>query len=471
MFDDTQAFLSSADLDAIHETSIKLLENVGVDFPLPEAVDVFKRHDVRTEGWRVYLDQRTVEEAVRQAPPQFIIHARNSERSVVVGGEEVVFAPGYGAPFLIDLDVGQRKPTMDDYRNLVRLADALPNQDMSGYMLVKPSDVPPEKAHLHMLHANIVHSDKPFMGSDGMPGARHSVEMAGILFGDQEGLREKPALIGLVNPLSPLSFSDEMLAALMEYARWRQPLIVASMVGAGSTGPITLAGVVAQQNAEVLAGITLAQLVSPGTPVVYGSTSTNTDMKTGALPIGSPELAVLIVATAQMAHYYNLPCRSGGCLTDSHLPDAQAGYESMRSLLTTVNAGVDFVLHACGILSSFLAFSYEKMVIDDEICGIVRRFRRGLTVTSEELAYEVIAGVGPGGNYMTEEQTYRLCRTAFWLPAISTRLGLSEWLNRGSLDAAHRARQRWQKLLAEHEAPALDTTTARQLERYVEAHL
>mgnify|MGYP000601388897 CR=1 FL=1 len=462
--------LSPTEIEMIHNTSMRLLANVGIEFPDEEALAVFKKHGFKTDGRRVFFREEQVMKALETAPARFVIHARNPDRSVTVGDGEPVFAPGYGAPFLVDPEVGKRVPTLEDYRNLVRLAHALPNQDMSGHLLVEPGDVPPHTAHLHMLHANIVHSDKPFIGSaEGLAGARHTMEMASILFG-QDALAEQPVTLGLINPLSPLGYSTDMIQALMEYARWRQPLIIATLVMAGSTGPITLAGTLAQQNAEILAGITLAQLVNPGTPVVYGSTSTNLDMKTGALAIGSPELALVVVATAQMARHYGLPSRSGGALTDANYPDAQAGFESMLSLLTTVNSGVDFVLHAGGILSSYLAFSYEKFVLDDEMCGLVRRFRRGIVVTPETLAYDVIAKVGPGGNFLAEPQTLERCRSEFWQPTVCPREGLEAWLASGRPDAVQRARQRWQQLLAEHEDPPLEATTARQLQAFVEEH-
>ncbi len=462
-----QEFLTSHDIDEIHQTSLKLLANVGVRFAEDEAIAVFKEHGVKTEGHLVYLTEEQVMSAVQAAPAKFTLHGRDPERNVTVGDGEPVFVPAYGAPFLVDLEVGKRMPTLEDYHNLARLGHMLPNQDLSGYLMVEPSDVPAGTAHLQMLYASMVHSDKPFMGSThGQAGARHTREMVSILFGGEIG--QRPVTIGLINSLSPLGYSREMTEALMEYARWRQPVLIALLVMAGSTGPITLAGVLAQQNAEILAGVTLAQLISPGTPVIYGSTSTNILMKTGALSIGSPELALIVTATAQMARHYGLPSRGGGALTDAHSADAQAGLESMLSLLTTVNSGVDFVLHAAGILSSYLAFSYEKFVIDDEMCGMVRSFRRGITVTPETLAYEVIANVGPGGNFLMEPHTVERCRTEFWQPEFYSRESLESWMTDGRPDVAQRARQRWQMLLAEHQDPPLDATALRQLRTYVE---
>ena len=410
--------------------------------------------------------------AVNTAPTRFTVHARNPERDVVVGDGEPVFAPGYGAPFIVDPEVGMRSTSMEDYRRLVKLAHALPNQDMSGHLMVEPGDRPASTVHMDMLLANMIHSDKPFIGStQGEPGARHTMEMASILFGEEVGGPQgRPVTLGLVNSLSPLGYSKEMLEALLVYARHQQPINLAALSMAGSTGPITLAGVLAHQTAELLAGIALTQLVNPGTPVIFGSTSTNLDMKTGSLAIGGPELSMMIAAHADLCRYYGLPSRSGGALTDSHSPDAQAGFESMMSLLTTINSGIDFVLHAGGILSSYLAFSYEKFVLDDEMCGMVRAYRKGITVNPETLAYGIIAQVGSGGNYLMEMHTLERCRTEFWQPVISSREGVENWMASGQPDAVTLARQRWQKLVVEHQDPPLDEKIRRQLERYLQEH-
>jgi trimethylamine--corrinoid protein Co-methyltransferase len=462
--------LSQDDIVQIHQTSMKLLENVGVEFPYQEAIATFKKHGVKTDGTRVYLTEAQLMKALEDVPRQFTIHARNPERSVTVGGGRPVFAPGYGAPFLVDAELGKRAPTMEDYVNLVKLAHALPNQDMSGHLIVEPGGVSAGTAHLRMLHAHMVHSDKAFIGSAaGKRGAQHTLEMARILFG--EDLKDKAVCISLINSLSPLGYSTEMLEALVEFATVRQPLVIAALMMAGSTGPITLAGVLAAQTAELLAGVALTQLINPGTPVVFGSTSTNVDMKSGALALGSPELSQMIAAHAQLARHYGLPSRSGGALTDASYPDAQAGFESMLGLLTTMNSGIDFVLHAGGILSSYLAFSYEKFVLDDEMCGMVRRLHQGIVVEPATLAYNVIANVGPGGNYLMEAHTVKRCRKEFWKPDLCDRGGLEAWVQAGQPTAVDRARARWQKLVAEHEDPPLDDTVARQLRTFVEERM
>jgi trimethylamine--corrinoid protein Co-methyltransferase len=464
-------FMTEAEVAQIHELSMRLLGEVGVEIPVEAAREIYRKHGAKVEGSRVYLPRPVVEQAIKSAPAQFTIHARNPEKDIVVGGGNTVFAPGYGAPFLMDLEVGQRHATMQDYVSLVRLADALPELDLSGHLIVEPHDAPAGLAHLHMLRAHLAHSAKPFIGSaNGRAGAQASLEMAGIALGGQEKLRNRPVMISLINTLSPLSFAAEMLDALLVFAAWGQPVVVASMAQAGATAPVTLAGMLVQQNAEILAGVALTQMVNPGTPVVYGSTSTIMDMNTAAAAIGSPEYAVLIAAHAQLGRFYGLPSRSGGCLTDAQVADAQAGMESMQALLTVMNAGINFVLHAAGILGSYLTFSFEKMTIDAEICGMARRYRQGLKVSDDDLAYAVIAAVGPGGNYLMEEHTLAHFRRAFYRPALCNRDALPAWQEKGSLDMAQRARKRWQRLVEGHEPLALDGAASRQLDAYVEAH-
>jgi len=419
-------FLSQSDIQAIHDTSMKLLGKIGVLFPEENALKIFKNHGVRVEGQKVFFNEEQVMGAIRNVPGQFTLHARNPKRDIIIGDRSPVFAPGYGAPFLVDAEAGKRQPTLEDYHNLVRLAHVLPHQDLSGHLMVEPQDIPSETAHLQMLLAHMLHSDKPFIGSsEGSRGAQHTMDMIEILFG---GKPEQPVTLGLINPLSPLGYGTEMIQALMAYARAWQPVIIATLIMAGSTGPITLAGVLAVQNAELLAGIVLAQLISPGLPCLYGSTSTNIDLRTGALAVGSPELSLCLSAHAQLARFYGLPSRGGGALTDASLTDPQAGHEAMFSL-------------------------------------------RGIQVNSDTLAYDVIKNVGPGGHFLGEDHTLERCRTEFWQPALFDRSGLEAWWDGDRADITTRATNRWQTLLVQHVDPPLDQSIVRQLQTYVEKQL
>jgi trimethylamine--corrinoid protein Co-methyltransferase len=460
--------LSAEDLQIIHETSLRILAEVGVSFQHEETRAIFQKHGCPTDGTRVFFQEDQVMDALDLVPDQFTIRARNPEHDLTIGDGKPVFAPGYGAPFLVDPEEGKRVPTLEDYQNLVKLSHLLPNQDMTGHLLVEPGDIDSDVAHLHMVQAHMLYSDKAFIGSgEGKTGAQHTLEMARILFG---GDLKEYVTLGLISALSPLSYAGDMLEAVLAYARANQPLMFANLVMAGSTGPISLPGVIAQQNAELLAGIVLAQLVQPGLPILYGTTSTNIDMRTGALTIGSPELSLCLLAHAQLARYYGLPSRGGGALTDASLVDTQAGYESMMGLLTAVNSGVDFVLHAGGILSSYLAFSYEKLIVDDEMCGMVRRYQRGLEVNPDSLAYDVIADVGPGGHFLNQKHTLHRCRTEFWQPDLTDRSGLEAWWSGDRQTTLSRAQTRWKNLLERYQRPELEMTIQNQLQRYVKSH-
>ena len=295
---------------------------------------------------------------------------------------------------------------------------------------------------------------------------RHTMEIVRMVFGSDPG--DEPATLGVISSLTPLRYSREMAGALVAYAREGQALLVANLAMAGTTAPITLAGMLAMQNAEMLAGIVLSQLVKPGTPVIYEATSTNVDMRTGALVIGSPDLAQVAAAHMQLVRYYGLLSRGSGALTDANYPNAQAGLESMMGMLTVVNSGADFVLHAAGILSSYLAFSREKFVIDDETSGQVRRFHHPLVVDEDTLAYDAVARVGPGGHFLMEDEMLERCRTAFWEPEVSDRTRLDEWTETGRPTTVDRAIERWQRLVAAHEDPTLEKVTARQLAAFIE---
>lgn len=465
--------LSNSDLDAVHAGTMKILSETGVAFPYAPALAIFKDSGFRIEDEVVFFDEEHVMAALDHAPPSFRVHARDAEKDVHVGVGSPVLAPGYGAPFLADPVEGVRKPTVEDYRDLVRLAHLLPHQDMTGYLIVQPDDVSTDAAHLRMLEAHMLLSDKPFIGcTEGESGSRHTLEMSALAFGKQpEDLNDYPVCIGLINPLSPLRFSEEMAAALITYTRHRQPVVVATAAMAGSTAPITLAGMLLQQNAEILAGITLAQLSSPGTPVVYGSTSTNMDMRTGAMAIGSPELSVMIRATAQMARYYGLPSRSGGALSDSHSIDARAGYESAFSLLTSINSRLDLIIHSAGILSSYLVFSREKFVLDDDLCGMALHFDRGMQFDEQTLALESIAGVTDKGNYLKDPMTVSRCRTEFWSPATFSRDSVQNWIAEGMKDARLQAAERADALLAEYQPPPADPGIEKRISEYVDIQL
>ena len=461
--------LSKNQVEKVHETSLQILKNIGMDFGYPPALEVLKKGGAKVDGQRVFFPSRLVETQIKKAPRRFTLHARNPQNNVVIGGSNTAFAPGYGAPFVTDLEYGRRKATLKDFDNFVKLTGASANLDILSGTVVEPTDTPYETRHAQMVYSAVKYSDKCLMGSTmGARAARDCIQMAALLFGGHEQIEAAPVIMGIIGPLTPLKYDTRMLEALMEYAAAGQVPLIASLAIAGATGPVTLAGNLALQNAEVLAGIVLAQLVREGTPVIFGGASSNTEMRNGTLSIGSPEMAMNTAATAQMARYYKLPARSGGAVCDAKLPDAQASYESMMSLSMAQACGINFVLHSAGILESFNCMSYEKFIIDDEMCGMVKRIRRGIEVNSDTLALDVIKAVGPGGHFLDKDHTFDYFRTEFYQPRLSNRDDFVTWQTNGSPQSMETAHGKYKEILATYEAPELPADMDKALQKFIE---
>ena len=462
-------FLTKHQVEQIHETSLRILGSVGIEFRFAPALEVLKKGGARVDGERVFFPARLVEEQIRKAPSEFTLYARNSDFDVVIGGNHMAFVPGYGAAFVTDLDMGRREGSLKDFDNFVKLTDASPHQDICSGVVIEPTDVPPEIRHAQMIYTAMKYSAKPFMGSVmGSQGARDSIQMASILFGSQNDLSLKPRMISILCSLTPLVYDERMLGAIMEYARAGQPQLISSLGIAGATSPVTLAGTLAVQNAEVLGGIVLTQLIREGTPVVFAGASSSVDMHTGALSIGSPEMTLNTAATAQMARFYGLPVRSGGAVCDAKAPDAQAAYESMMSLLAARFCGINFVLHGAGILESYNCMSYEKFIIDDEMCGMVKRIKRGYEVNPETLAFDIIEEVGTGGHFLDKDHTFDHFRTEFYQPQLSNRDDYVSWREKGSPMSMATASKQYKEILRTYEAPELPADADKELLKFIE---
>jgi trimethylamine---corrinoid protein Co-methyltransferase len=467
MYDRMQTY-SEEELTRLHDASMDLLQNTGIAFNEEEALEIFRKNGFKVDGKTVFLTEKDVRKALETTPARFRVTARNPEKSVEIGEESFVLAPAYGPPFMAMQNGEERRATMEDYDNFCKLVQTSSPINMNGFMMVEPSDVPAETAHLDMIFSSIVLCDKPFMGSPvSKEGARDCIEMAGMVWGTKETLKDTPVTVSLINSLSPLKFSQEMAGSLIELARYGQACVIASLIMAGSSGPVTLAGVLALQNAEILAGVVLSQLVRPGAPVIYGSTSSAMDMKTGGLSIGAPELSLVISATAQMARFYHLPSRSGGGLTDAHVADAQAALESTLALVTAVRNGVNFILHAAGILGSYISASFEKFIIDEEVCAMVKKLIQPVQVTTDSIDVEMIKQVGIGGQYLTQPKTFRLCRTEFFLPGLVNRKNYAGWRDDGSKRLDDVASEMVNERLASYEKPDIDPQVEAALSEFV----
>jgi trimethylamine--corrinoid protein Co-methyltransferase len=461
--------LTKTQVEKVHETSLQILEQIGLDFDYPPALEVLKKGGAKVDGQRAFFPSRLVEAQIKKAPRRFTLHARNPKNNVVVGGSNTVFAPGYGAPFVTDLEHGRRKAILKDFENFIKLTGASANQDILSGTVVEPTDAPYETRHAQMIYTAVKYSDKCVMGSTmGARAARDCIQMAAILLGSRDQIETAPGIVGIIGPLTPLKYDARMLGALMEYAAAGQSPLIASLAIAGATGPVTLAGNLALQNAEVLAGIVLAQLVREGTPVIFGGASSNTEMRNGTLSIGSPEMALNTAATAQMARYYKLPVRGGGAVCDAKSPDAQASYESMMSLSMAQACGINFVLHSAGILESYNCMSYEKFIIDDEICGMVKRIQSGIEVNPDTLALDVIKEVGPGGHFLDKDHTYNHFRTEFYQPRLSNRDDFVTWQANGSPQSMETAHKKYKEILETYEAPELPADVDKDLQTFIE---
>lgn len=461
--------LSGEEVEVIHGQAMSILEEIGIDFLLERARDAFGGAGMKVEGDRVRLDRELVTEMVAKAPATFQLQARNPDRTVTLGGDSMVMAPVYGPPFVTDRERGRRGATLQDFTNFDKLAQATPQIHCAGGTTVEPEDVPLGSRHLDMVYSHLRWTDKPFMGSViSAENARDSIEMTAIALGGRERIEATPGVMALVNVNSPLRYDDRMLGALFEYAKAGQPVIVTPFLMAGAMSPMGLAGTLAQQTAEALAGIALIQLLRPGTPCMYGSFMTNTDMQSGSPAFGTPESALGILASAQMARHYGVPFRGGGALTSSKAPDAQAAYESQMCMWPTVLAGVNFVLHAAGWLESALLASYEKFVIDVEVLRMFEwMLDRGLPVDEEGLAMDAIREVGPGGHFLGAEHTLRNYRTGFYRPWISSTENYDRWNRMGARTVDAVATDKWKQTLADFADPGIDPGVDEQLREFV----
>jgi trimethylamine---corrinoid protein Co-methyltransferase len=443
----------------------RIVTELGVEFMLPEAVELFRQAGQTVEGDNlVKLDPDFILEQVAKAPREFDLVARNPERSVHIGGDHMVFASVYGPPFVREGDV-RRDATMADYENFVKLSQAFPELDSPGGTIVEPNDRPLDSRHLDMVYALQTLSDKPYMGSViSGPNARDTIEMGEIVFG---GLPSSPVSISLINCNSPLRWDDRMLSAMVEYNRANQAVVMTPFLLMGAMSPVSIPATLVQQMAEALSGIALCQLVQPGCPVVFGSFLSNTDMQSGSPSFGTPESAIGLLCTGQIARRFGLPFRSGGGLTASQTADAQGAYEALMTLLPTFLAGTNFVMHAAGWLEGGLVSCYEKFIVDIELLRMLRHEFTPLEVDEASLAFDAHQEVGQGGHFLGAAHTLERFRDCFYRPLLSSTENFERWSRNGGKDAVERAGEIWRRTLEEYEEPPIDEGVRAQLQEFV----
>ncbi len=494
----TYALLDPAAEEAIHQASMRILEEIGVDFRGDsEALALWRAAGAEVAGERVRIPRELAMAQLALAPARFTQHARDPVRSVEIGGSNLVLAPVYGPPYVRALDGARRRGTLEDLENFIKLACRLPALNHSGGIVCEPQDVPVPKRHLEIFRAHVRYSDMPFMGAVNAPDrAMDCVEMARIVFGgvdaggadtggtDTAGTDaggsgaggadagrietgERTVLISLVNGNSPLVWDATMLGAMKVYARHRQALLVSPFIMQGANTPVTTAGALAQLNAEAVAGMAFAQLVRPGTPVVYGNTLATVSMQSGAPTYGTAETVILGLAITQLARRYGVPSRTGGMRTGSKTCDADAGAQSMIAMLSAMLGRVHFVLHAAGFLESGLSASFAKMVMDADQLAHLLGIAKGLDVDDDTLALGAIRDVGPSGHFFGHGHTIEHYDSAFYRPMTAETGTWDQWVEEGRRDVEARAAAVAASLIDSFEPPPLDESVAEGLDEFV----
>ena len=449
--------LSIEGLDLIEHNAEQLLEEVGVECRgYPRALALFKEAGADVKGERVRFPRGLAKSLCATTPSIYTQHARNPDRNVIIGGNNAVFAPNYGSPFVHDIDNGRRYGTIEDFGNFVKMAYATPFIHHSGGTVCEPVDLPVNKRHLDMVYAHMAYSDKPFMGSVTHPErALDTIKMCEILFGEAF-VQSHTVCTSLINANSPLVWDATMLGAAETYAANNQACIITPFILSGAMSPVSMCATLTQVLAEVWTGTAFCQLVRAGAPVVFGTFVSTLSMQSGAPTFGTPEASLAIFGAAQLARRQNMPFRTGGSLCASKLPDAQAAYESAQTLLPTLLAGTNFVLHAAGWIEGGLSASYEKFVMDFDQLGAMHVLAKGLDLSESAQAMDAFSEVGPGGHFLGCRHTRANFESAFYRSSLADNNSVEQWAAEGGLDMAQRANRQWKKLLADYEQPHLD---------------
>lgn len=460
--------LSDDEIAGIHRAALTVLAEDGIKVLLEDGRRRFEKAGASVDAdFMVRIDPELVSSALKSAPAEFELVARNPERNVRIGGDNVVLAPVGGPPHAVDLDRGRRAGTLQDFSDLLRLSQAFDVIHVTSQQ-VEPQDVPVNLRHLETTRAYLALSDKaPFIYSRGIRQVTDCLEMLRIGLGlSEDELSAGHYCYTVINTNSPRQLDVPMALGVIQFAEMNQPAIVTPFTLSGAMAPVTLAGALVLQHAEALAGITLSQISRSGAPVVYGAFTSNVDMRSGAPAFGTPEAAKAAFASGQLARHIGLPWRSSAVCT-SNIPDAQAGYESMMNMMGAALGGANFILHTAGWLESGLSASYEKFILDVEMAQMFAELFLPMESSAGEMGLEAIHTVQPGGHFFGIDHTLERYEKAFYEPVVFTRANFGQWEEGGSLTAAQRANAVWKQILADFEPPSLDDGIKQQLDEFV----
>ncbi|HKY95112.1 MAG TPA: trimethylamine methyltransferase family protein [Kiloniellales bacterium] len=462
--------LSEDQIEAIHNASLRILEDIGMEFLHVEALEILKRAGAKvTPGSNmVKLDRGLILEQLKTVKPTIRFHARNPAHDLTMGGNAINFCTVASAPNASDVDGGRRPGNYDDYRNFLRLAQSFNIIHLAGGYPVEPIDLPPATRHLDCLASFIELTDKVFHAyALGRTRILDAIEIVRIGRGiGREQLLREPSLFTIVNTNSPLRLDGPMIEGLIEMAKANQVVVVTPFTLSGAMAPASLAGALALQNAEALAGMAFVKMVNIDAPVMYGGFTSNVDMKSGAPAFGTPEYTRAALAGGQLTRRYGVPYRSSNA-SASNSVDAQAAYESEMSLWGAVMGHANMVMHGAGWMEGGLVASFEKFVLDVELLQSMAEFLRPLKIDEAELAVEAIRDVGPGGHFFGSAHTLERYETAFYNPLLSDWRNFENWTLAGSETATQRATKLYKQVLADYQPPPLDPGIAEELAAFV----
>lgn len=459
--------LSDDQVQVIHDASMDVVEEVGVEFRCDDALALWRDAGAAVDGARVRLDREHLMALVGTAPSSYTMVARDPTHTVTVGNGKTIFTPSYGAPYVLGLDGTRRPGTLEDFKNFTKLNHLSPALHMSGGVVCEPMDVPVPKRHLYMTQNLLTYSSKPFMGAvTSKERAEDSLHMAGIVFG-QDVVRDTTVMTCLANGNTPLVWDKTMLDSVRVFAAANQATLFSPFVLGGASTPASTVGAVIQVNIEALTGVAFSQLVRAGAPALYGQWVSTVSMKTGAPQAGTPEVCHMNLLTAQMARHYGLPSRCSGSCSSSKMVDAQAGYEAARNMYGVLMAGTNFVLSTTGYLESAMCQSYAKWVLDSEQLEMMYRLGSGVSFDDLDEVLDTMREVPPGGHHLGTAHTLANFQTAFSMPEMMNSDNYEQWLADGALSAEDRATAKCRQLLEEYEEPALDDDVRAELDEFV----
>jgi trimethylamine--corrinoid protein Co-methyltransferase len=463
-------FLSEDDIQRVHLAVLAVLEETGVRVEYRPALELFRDHGCRVDFEKrlVFIPEHVLSKALATAPSSFTLYAKSREWDVAVDTDRIYTIGGSCALEVLDLDGVRRTATLQDLVDLTRLQDGLENLHIM-HSLVVPQDIPQPGFERIMFATVMKHTTRNFYSQgQGPRSIRDQIEMAAVIQGSAEEVTRHPIFTIVCCLISPLVQTAERVAELMESAKFGIPVYVEVDTMAGATAPVTIAGALVEECANVLCGVTLAQLVNPGCPCIFSIASGIMNMANGQYAGAAPESNLLHAATAQMARFYKLPFQ-GGTGIEATVPDAQAGYERALQVLTNALAGSNFIHLSVGMMEQMLLASYEQCVIDDEIIGAAFRIARGMEVNDETLAVDVIREVGPGGHFLGHDHTARNFRRELWFPKLTNRDTYPRWMAAGGKDMRQRANERARQILASHHPRPLTSEQERELDRISQA--